>query len=482
MALTGRAVTHSEAGLSTWRPPAWPAVLRWPLRGPGVGDRWLVRGVGALAARQTLSITGLEHILPDRDPFILAPNHSMRREAVLFPSLLVLHRGGRRIHFLSDWNNSLWPHIGLVMHRAGVVNVIQKPARPRFLNVFKPLFWHPKSAHERLIDHLRAGRSVGVFPEGTVNRDPRRLLTGRPGAAWLSLRTGVPVVPVGIRYPDVPAGEPIPELSSMEIHIGAPLRPGRISDAPTLREVRAWHAAIMGEIARLSGKEWQGRARPAMRRSQRNITAMRVASEAVRNEAVSVLKVTYEREKSWVADAWDQFPAADLVNQGISWFVARADEKPAGVLRLLYDPPIALYAQYGFKLLDDSINVEEFVKHNRVAEVGRFAVLPEHRRDLFVVAALMRAATAEAIERGCTHLVTDVFEDDPHSPYGFHTRVIGFRPVATHDVGELNERSRRITLLLDVRAAYKRHRDARTWFYRYMTEGWDESLHRIAAA
>jgi 1-acyl-sn-glycerol-3-phosphate acyltransferase len=435
-----------------------------------------------VAGKQTLGISGLEHVAADRDPFIIAANHSTRREAVLFPTLLILHRGGRLIHFLSDWNNSLWPHIGLVMYRAGVVNVIQKPARPRFLNVFQPLFQHPKSAHERLIDHLRAGRSVGVFPEGKVNRDGRRLLRGRTGTAWLSLRTGVPVVPVGIRYPDVPPGAPIPELSAMEIHIGAPLRPERASESPTLGEVRSWHATIMGEIARLSGKEWLGRGRSTMRPSHRGIRAMRVATEAVRNEAVSVLKATYEREKSWVADAEGQFPVSDLTNESISWFVARAEDQPAGVLRLLYDPPIALYAQYGFKLLDSSINVEEFVKHNRVVEVGRFAVLPERRRDLFVVGALMRAGTAEAISRGCTHLVTDVFEDDPHSPYGFHTRVIGFRPVATHDVGELNARSRRITLLLDIAEAYRRLRSERNWFYRFLTEDWDEALHRKAAA
>jgi 1-acyl-sn-glycerol-3-phosphate acyltransferase len=438
--------------------------------------------VGVLAARQTLSISGLEHIHPDRDPFIVAASHSTRREAVFFPALLIIHRGGRRIHFLSDWNNSLWPHVGLVMYRAGVVNVVQKPARPHFLNMFQPLFWHPKSAHERLIEHLSAGRSIGVFPEGTVNRDPDRLLRGRPGAAWLSLHTGVPVVPVGIRYPDAPPGAPIPELSAMEIHIGAPLRPERAFEAPSAREVRAWHATIMSDIARLSSKEWQGRARSRPRRSREKISAARVESEEVRDEAVSVLRETYEREKNWVANAGGQFPAADLANERISWFVARAEDKAAGVLRLLYDPPITLYAQYGFKLLDSSINVEEFVKHNRVAEVGRFAVLPEHRRDLFVVAALMRVVTAEAISRNCTHLVTDVFEDDPHSPYRFHTRVIGFQPVATHDIGELNEHSRRITLLLDIRAAYKKHRDARTWFYRYMTEGWDEALHRRAAA
>jgi hypothetical protein len=42
---------------------------------------------------------------------------------------------------------------------------------------------------------LALGRSVGIFPEGTVNRDPHRLLAGRRSAALLSLERRVPVVP-----------------------------------------------------------------------------------------------------------------------------------------------------------------------------------------------------------------------------------------------------------------------------------------------
>ena len=67
-----------------------------------------------------------------------------------------------------------------------------------------------------------------------------------------------------------------------------------------------------------------------------------------------------------------------------------------------------------------------------------------------VAAALMRAATDAVLARGYTHLVTDVFEDDRHTPFGFHTRVIGFCPVATPDAGGLHCRSRQITLVLDI--------------------------------
>ena len=84
--------------------------------------------------------------------------------------------------------------------------------------------------------------------------------------------------------------------------------------------------------------------------------------------------------------------------------------------------------------------------------------------------------------RGYTHLVTDVFEDDPHTPYGFHTRVMGFLPVATHDLGELHCDSRRITLVLDIGTAYKRLRLNENWLFCYLTREWDETLHRRLAA
>jgi hypothetical protein len=123
----------------------------------------------------------------------------------------------------------------------------------------------------------------------------------------------------------------------------------------------------------------------------------------------------------------------------------------------------------------------DFVLQRRIAEIGRFAVVPRYRRRIMMAAELMRVATAEVVVRRYTHFVTDVFEDDPHSPYGFRTRVMGFHPVATHDVGELHCRSRRITMVLDLRAAYFRLKARGNWMYRYLTGQWDESLHELLA-
>jgi 1-acyl-sn-glycerol-3-phosphate acyltransferase len=250
MTMTGLSPVSLSAG-----PLSARAILSWPLPDLRLLDRMLVRGVALMARGKVRSITGLEHIAPERDPFILVMNHGTRLEALLVPPLLFLLRRGERIHFMADWNFRMIPGVGLLYRRAGVITVARKPARPRFLNRLKPLFTDATPPTEQARRHLAAGHSIGVFPEGTVNRDPLRLMRGRPGAARLSLETGVPVVPVGLRFPDVPRGAAIPEGSPMAIEIGPPLTLSAV-EKPAYAAIWASHGQIMTAIARLSGKSW----------------------------------------------------------------------------------------------------------------------------------------------------------------------------------------------------------------------------------
>lgn len=220
------------------------------------GDRWLLRALMLFGRGQVRVVSGLEHVDRANDPFILALNHSTRREALLVPATLLHYRGGRLIHFLADWNFRLIPGIGLCYRRAQTITVTRKSARPRFLNALKPLYRDPQPPLEQARARLLAGKSVGIFPEARVNRDGERLLKGRVGAACLSLETGTPVVPAGIRVWQCRAGNG-PWRISLEIHIGAPLVPPQIDrERARIAELRAWHAAIMAEIGRLSGKAW----------------------------------------------------------------------------------------------------------------------------------------------------------------------------------------------------------------------------------
>lgn len=222
--------------------------------------------------------------------------------------------------------------------------------------------------------------------------------------------------------------------------------------------------------------------RPKVPVRRPDVLVRQVVSEAGRADALTVLAATYREEKRWVADAESQFPLSDIASDDVAWFVAYEAGRAAGVVRILYDPPIAVYARYGLKSLDPANRIEDFIGRPDLAEVGRFAVVPERRGQYLVAAALMRAVTIACLERKVACLITDVFEDDPHSPFGFHTRVLGFHPVATHDVGELNCKSRRITMVLELAPAYRRLRHRNHWFYRYVNSALSAALHGQMAA
>lgn len=263
--LPGNSMPPALAGMRPDSPPLTRAAIwREPLPDLGLLDRLLARTTAAVARRKVRAVHGAEHVAPAADPFILALNHSTRIEALVVPAILVFLRRGRRIHFMADWNFRMIPPVDLLYRRSGAITVMRKSARPRFLNALKPLYAPAVPAMEQARACLLAGNPVGIFPEGTANRDPARLLRGRLGAARLSLETHVPVVPVGLRFPAIAPGHHVPEGSVMEIHIGAALHPVPPHEGPVSpARVRAWHARIMTEISRLSGKAWEPPAQEA---------------------------------------------------------------------------------------------------------------------------------------------------------------------------------------------------------------------------
>ncbi|MBL9126388.1 MAG: 1-acyl-sn-glycerol-3-phosphate acyltransferase [Verrucomicrobiales bacterium] len=231
-----------------WRRPL--PLLRRPL------SRFLLRSILSLLARDVVGFRGIERLAVDRDPVILAINHSTRLEALLLPILFAFLRRGKLVRFIADWNFALIPGIATVLRAGETILLVRKPARPAFLNILRPWFERHGPAFDRAAALLRRGESIGIFPEGTTNRHPTHLLRGFDGAARLSLETGVPVVPVGVRFPGQSPDRPVRDRSPMEIFIGQPLHPPQHAASPSRDDVKAWHARIMQEIARLSGKSW----------------------------------------------------------------------------------------------------------------------------------------------------------------------------------------------------------------------------------
>lgn len=237
--------------------PSWGELWRRPM--PGFARRrqhWIMQGVVGWLGRDIVDATGLENLRRNRDPFVMVLNHSTRLEAMLLPCWFAYLRGGHLIRFIADWNFALIPGIATILRQGECILLARKPAKPAFLNVFKPWFQRRGPAFERAEALIRAGHSVGLFPEGTTNRHPSELLRGFDGAARLSLRTGAPILPVGIRFPGHPPDRPIRDRTPMSIHVGEPMSPPSVMEDPPRESVREWHGRMMNEIARLSGKRW----------------------------------------------------------------------------------------------------------------------------------------------------------------------------------------------------------------------------------
>lgn len=249
----------------TFQPPgqlSWKQIRTSPL--PHEDERltrWACRGITALARRYVIDVRGrLDAITADRDPFILVLNHNQRMEAVLIPTLLIFYRGGKRLHFMADWPMAMVPGVGFLYRRSRTILIMKKNAKPKIFNAFKRLFKDRGSAVEQGLEILANGGSLGIFPEGTINRDPNRMLRGSYGAAKLSILSGCPVIPAGIRFPELGPGKPIPDGARMVLEIGEPLAaPERDEDGDSATNnalIRDFHAEIMTALTHLSGKTW----------------------------------------------------------------------------------------------------------------------------------------------------------------------------------------------------------------------------------
>jgi 1-acyl-sn-glycerol-3-phosphate acyltransferase len=92
---------------------------------------------------------------------------------------------------------------------------------------------------------LEAGEAAAVFPEGTRDHGP----TISPlfdGTAYLAVKLGVPIVPVGIGGSEeiLASGKKMPRLHKVSVRVGAPISPP--ADASTRK--RADLAALSDEL------------------------------------------------------------------------------------------------------------------------------------------------------------------------------------------------------------------------------------------
>jgi 1-acyl-sn-glycerol-3-phosphate acyltransferase len=113
------------------------------------------------------------------------------------------------------------------------------------------------AATKLAIRYVQQGKAVGMFPEGRINMGEELMLPGRPGAAMIALKAGVPLVPCYIQgspYDRTP-WSPFFIHTKVKVMFGRPIDTTPYLDRADDREVQGELTLLaMKEIARLAGQ------------------------------------------------------------------------------------------------------------------------------------------------------------------------------------------------------------------------------------
>jgi 1-acyl-sn-glycerol-3-phosphate acyltransferase len=203
----------------------------------------VARAIGRPAMKTLWKVkaTGLEHI-PVSGPAIVCPNHiSFLDSPFLMWTLPRKLTFVGKAEYLDSWKTKyLFPAVGMIpLDRSG------GEASKVALDLARGV--------------LERGELFGIYPEGTRSRSGK-LHKGHTGVARLSMETGAPIIPVGIRGTDQiqPPEAKLPRLfKECEIRFGRPIPPSRYGDRATDRLVlREMTDDVMFEIRELSGQEY----------------------------------------------------------------------------------------------------------------------------------------------------------------------------------------------------------------------------------
>lgn len=196
--------------------------------------RWLfARFLNVTVARMLLALFRVRALHRDRVPStgaILAGNHVSYGDPVLLWCI-----APRRVRFMAKselWRSALlgWAceHVGAFPVRRGESD---------------------RQAISAATNFLKSGELVGIFPEGTRVREGESAAHG--GVAFIAMRAGVPVVPVGIVGTDriKPKGSFLLRFPRVTFVFGEPVSPSDFDSLPGRKErIEAMTAEVMRRI------------------------------------------------------------------------------------------------------------------------------------------------------------------------------------------------------------------------------------------
>jgi 1-acyl-sn-glycerol-3-phosphate acyltransferase len=204
---------------------------------------WVVKGVltPVLHVSFRIKVEGRQHV-PRRGPAILAANHRSFLDSIFLP--LVVRR---RVTFVAKAEYFDDPKTAWFFRGVGQIPIRREGGEAS------------ERALETAMSVLQQGNVFGIYPEGTRTRDGF-LHRGHTGVARLALRSGAPIVPVGMIGTDEvqPVDSKMPKfMRTVTIRFGEPLETarqrGKQDDRLALRELTD---ELMYEICQLSGYEY----------------------------------------------------------------------------------------------------------------------------------------------------------------------------------------------------------------------------------
>ncbi|MDP9468824.1 MAG: 1-acyl-sn-glycerol-3-phosphate acyltransferase [Chloroflexota bacterium] len=192
-------------------------------------------------------VEGLEKV-PGAGAYIVVGNHNSNFDPPFIGEAIARYTG-RPIHFMAKEEIRHWPLVGWLARSSGVFFVRRGVG--------------DRAAQRIALDHLAAGRPIGIFPEGTRSRNGV-LSEPKAGVALLAIRSGAPLVPVGITGSGriFPGRSRWPHRTRVDIRIGEPFSLPHQPDGRLDRQVLAEGTErIMREVAALLPEWQQGRYR-----------------------------------------------------------------------------------------------------------------------------------------------------------------------------------------------------------------------------
>ncbi len=144
-------------------------------------SRWTLDHVGPIFAHFVdVQVSGVEN-LPDKEGFILAPNHISNLDPVAVWYAMATH--GYQVRMMAKKEMLSIPLVGAWFRSIGLVPVDRHS--------------HPGASLDVAAQLLADGQCIGLYPEGTLTREPNYWpMKMKTGAARLALDTHAPVIPV----------------------------------------------------------------------------------------------------------------------------------------------------------------------------------------------------------------------------------------------------------------------------------------------